>query len=614
MGDTTRLIFDPEVSESFRVDQKKRTISGLAVPWGKVARSGFSRWRFRKGSLRWADARRVKLNLGHDPDKAVGFGTRVQNATAGLDTTFKIGEFTEGDDALVKARSGVFDGLSIEVMFEDDDGWETDDDGVRNVFSARLVGVALTAVPSFDDARVTGVAASRNKQGDKRMSDNNTELTEEVQAQLAAFEKKLNEYEPQPFDGEAFNKAMSAFATQLAEAHQELTEEVGESLAASVTAGLKTVIEEMGDGGPAEVNAARYSINREDPIYHFDGSRGDSLVRDAYYAKTGKDEDAIERLRQFRQQQIELEKVVTDWISYEAARQLQFTPVTTTSAADVIPPGYRPDLFVPELAQGRPLYNLLSRGSISNATPFVVPTFGSATGMTGDHTEGSPPTEGTLTVGSETVSPVAVSGKLPLTREIVDSSNPAIDAIALAAMRESYSQQTEVKVYAALNGAATGSQFIQPFAATDPATKAGGVYDTRRLLARYPFIRFASPTGGAINQKVTEDFATAADTTGQPLLPSIGAQNRAGIGNAVQQGWFVDGLPFVPAWAIGDALSDDVLLLLNRMDAWAWESSILSFRFEEKSGPELIELALFGYFATHVLRAAGIFAIRNSAV
>ena len=41
------------------------------------------------------------------------------------------------------------------------------------------------------------------------------------------------------------------------------------------------------------------------------------------------------------------------------------------------------------------------------------------------------------------MTPQAISGRIVLTREIVDSSNPAIDQIAFAEMRESYDRQTE---------------------------------------------------------------------------------------------------------------------------------------------------------------------------
>src|SRR3546814_9585401 len=117
-----------------------------------------------------------------------------------------------------------------------------------------------------------------------------------------------------------------------------------------------------------------------------------------------------------------------------------------------IPPGYRPDLYVSELVRGRPLVNACSRGSIANATPFTVPTFTSSTGASADHVEGTNPSDGSVAFATKTVTPQAISGRLVLTREIVDSSNPAIDQIALATMRESYARQTEAKVFTLLNG------------------------------------------------------------------------------------------------------------------------------------------------------------------
>jgi len=158
------LTFDgPEVAASFRVNPERRTISGLLVPWGKVARSGFAKWRFRPGSLRWSDASRIKLNLSHDHKEAVAYAARIANTQAGLDGTFKVARGPEGDRALSMAEDRVLDGFSIEVDFDDEDGWmpDPDDEDVRLVQSGRLAGVALTGFPAFDDARVSRVAATR---------------------------------------------------------------------------------------------------------------------------------------------------------------------------------------------------------------------------------------------------------------------------------------------------------------------------------------------------------------------------------------------------------------------------------------------------------------------
>ena len=344
------------------------------------------------------------------------------------------------------------------------------------------------------------------------------------------------------------------------------------------------------------------------------------MVRDAWYAARERDDESIERLRKYRQQSEEMAKLWNERFS------LDFAPQSTSTAAQIIPPGYRPDLYVTQLQQGRPIASALSQGTIANATPFTVPTFTSVTSGSADHVEGTNPSDGSLSFGTKTVTPQAISGRLVLTREIVDSSNPAIDQIALAAMRESYARQTEAKVYTLLNGAngaggtittgfvPSGAQASTVVAADTVAGDRALLAHLRQRLAAYPFNRFASPTMAFMNQATTTRFARVTDTVERPLLPSVGAQNTAGIGNAVSQGWFVDGLAFVPAWAMtGVAAGDSQILILNRSDGWVWESPLLTFRFEEKQGPANIELNVFGYFATHLLRPVGLSGIRYTA-
>ena len=67
------------------------------------------------------------------------------------------------------------------------------------------------------------------------------------------------------------------------------------------------------------------------------------------------------------------------------------------------------------------------------------------------------PTEGTLTFVTATVSPVRVKGIFRCTREIVDSSNPAIDAVAFQVMREDYNRETERQIFAELNTVQSGT-------------------------------------------------------------------------------------------------------------------------------------------------------------
>lgn len=408
--------------------------------------------------------------------------------------------------------------------------------------------------------------------------------------------------------------------------HEKLVGDLTESLGTSFSEGIKAALENIHDpqtGGPQPVRAARFTVTREEPVYSLNGA-GPSMVRDAWYARMHNDDDALQRLRKFGKQVEDVSTLAHSLLRFSTQGKMQeFTASSTGNAAAIIPPGYRPELFIPQLVQGRPFVNAVSSGVISNATPFVVPVFGSATGATADHVEGVNPTDGTLAFSTKTVTPGAISGLLKLNREIVDSSNPAIDQIALAAMRESYARQTEAKVYTLLNGASgqggvITNGFVPSGAQVSTSTGAGAnaagvaLLDAiRQGMAVYPFRRFAAPDISLMSQEATTLFAAAKDSTGRPLLPSVGAQNTAGLGNALTQGWYVDGLAHVPAWGIsGNAAGDADTFMLNRMDVWAWESPTLLFRYEERSGPAVIELALFGYFATHLLRPVGLSSVR----
>jgi HK97 family phage major capsid protein len=595
----------------------------MIIPWGKVARSGFSSWKFAEGSLHWSDVSRVKLNLNHNFDQAVGVAIRLQPTSQGLDGTFRIAKTEEGDKALALAAEGVLDGFSAEVEFNADagDDWQPDpsDESVRLVRSGTLRGTALTGYPAFDDARLTSVNAMREGNAV-------TGPTTKTVATAAAGTA------PDP-SAEGFAQFMNTLGDKIAESQKKATEGLTDKIGEMLSEGIKAALENIHDpqtDGPQPVRAARWTVTREAPVYSLDG-RGPCLVRDAWHAQMSRDDEAMARIRKFRQQSEEMAKLAHDHLHMSMTGSAQFATSTTATNPQIIPPGYRPDLFIPMLNQQRPFASALSQGVIANATPFVVPVFGSFTGATADHVENVNPTDGTLAFTTKTVTPGAISGLLKLTREIVDSSNPAIDQIALAAMRESYARQTEGKVYTLLNGSSgqggtitaapppANQGFVPSGAqvATATGTDAGGLAGAalldaiRSQMALYPFRRFAAPDLALMSQEATTAFAKAKDTTGRPLLPSVGAMNTAGLGNAITQGWFVDGLAHIPAWAIsGNAAGDADTFMLNRADAWVWESPLLTFRYEERSGPAVIDLALFGYFATHLLRPVGLSSVR----
>jgi HK97 family phage prohead protease len=583
-----------EVAASFKADVEKRTITGLLVPYGQAAQNGFAKWRFSPGSLHWSSTRRVKLNLGHERKETVGVGIRLEDSPAGLHGSFRVATGPEGDRALRLADEGILDGFSVEIDFEED-GWKPDpqDESVRLIQSASLKGVALTGYPAFDDARVSHIAAARNEG-----------------VTMEDLKNPQGEDEP---DAEKFEAHLSALADRVAKNQEDFLAEFGKGMTDTLDASIRATLENIGSpqGGPETVRAARYQTLKEPSVYTFDG-RGDSLVRDAWAAARDRDDEAIHRLRKFRAQSEDMAELVH--------HTLNFAPQTTTSAAAIIPPGYRPDLYVSDLFRERPLVSLASQGTIANASPFTVPKFGTVTTGSATHVEGTNPSDGALTFTPQVVQPQAISGRIVLTREIVDSSNPAIDQIAFAEMRESYERQTETIVYTLLNGAnGAGGTITSGFvpSGAQAVTTAGGtdnqtlVKAIRKANADYWFARFAPPTGAAMGQGATARLAQAVDTTQRPLFPWTGGQNASGVADPPSAGYQVDSMRFRPAWAMtGVAAGDSQIFLIKASDLWVWESPLLTFRFEEKQGPANIELNIFAYFGTALIRPVGLSGIR----
>lgn len=62
----------------------------------------------------------------------------------------------------------------------------------------------------------------------------------------------------------------------------------------------------------------------------------------------------------------------------------------------------------------------------------------------------------------------------------------------------------------------------------------------------------------------------------------------------------------------GTGSTDGDVFILGRNDLWCWESPLLEFHYAERSGPALVDLALFGYAAVRLIRPQGLVAIRHT--
>jgi HK97 family phage major capsid protein len=337
--------------------------------------------------------------------------------------------------------------------------------------------------------------------------------------------------------------------------------------------------------------------------YTMDG-RGHSFVRDSWSAYFNHDADAEERLRRFARWQRD----------FSAAFSVSFATTTTATGSSIVPPGYRP--LLAEFVADRPLYAAATRQGLSDATPFTVPanlTEASVGSAAAAHVEGNNPTDGTLTLSGATVTPTAVSGLFRCTREVVDSSNPAIDAIALAVMREDYARQTEERIFTELNTVQAGTitAGLVPsgaMARTSAGTALPG--DLRKAVLAFTDTRKARPRSVVASSRPS--VAEALDGVGGAApVPGLLDSSSVPAGSediAVVGGCGVRLSPFITGTAAGDGDA----FVLGSGDLYAWASPVFEFRFSERGGPTFVDLAIFGYFATRMINSRGLASVRHT--
>lgn len=562
-----RLDAPAVAASTFSVDAEKRVIRGLAVPYGVPARSGGQLWQFSQGTLQFSDPSRVKLWIQHDPNRAVGYAAELDDRPEGLFAAFKVARGPAGDEALSMAEDGVWDGLSIGIA---EGGKYRLKDGINHAVSAPLMETSLTPAPSFDDARVHSVAASAAG------STKGNSMTPEERARLAELRQK----------GEA-----TFTATERLEFSRLVAKEAGtapddqpdapdfEALTAGITdaiaGGFGAAFDQLRTPQGREIITAghRFEVNEELP-YRFDGIPGAHSFSEDVRGMAFGDTEARQRIEEFM----------------EAA-----FAVSSGNVGTLNPTQNRPELYVPNMTFTRPLWDLVTTGNLTDKTPFTVPKFQSATGLVGDHTEGVEPTPGTFVATSTTVTPGPVSGKVEINREVLDAGgSPQADQIIWGEMLNAYFEMLETKI-------------AEELAATPTAElNLGDVVDAdlvdalEAYFAGLQFVRGGNRFSAfAADGTLYPKLVSARDTTGRKLLPVVNGQNADGSASGNYDVVQIGSQKAVPAWALG---AGNAALSYSFVPAsvYAWASAPKRFTFEYQV--KSVDMAIWGYVATHTLR------------
>ena len=502
---------------TFQVDAAKRTITGLAVPYGEPTTNRGQRFQFSRGSINLpSDPGHVKLLVSHDRNRAVGRATSLEDTDAGLLATFSVARGPEGDQALSMAEDRVWDGLSIGLrphgaVFEARQG-------VHHAVSSDLAEISLTPDPAFSTARVATVTLEATQK--ENTMECPTCHTVHAPGVVACAAPAIN---PTGFDAAAITKA------------------IADGFAALSTA-----------AGPAVVNPTTSSVQVvESGPYNFDadaglfvsGSQPHEFAADVQSMVLHGDREAEARALGFLQTQF---------------------AVAQTNVQSTLPVGQNRVGFVDRREYVYPLTNALRKGGLDNVAPFSFPRFNSLAGLVQDHTEGVEPTPGSLTTTSQTVTPKAMSGKVELTREVFDqASNPQISNFIFQKMVRTYQEALEAAVVTELTAqAANITDITIPLAAAGSAlvnALLGAIVDLQYVRGGYTFDVLATQID------LFKALATAVDGSGRNLLPALNPANAMGTSARGLKSIDLDGLLAVPAWTLAATN-------VNRSNSWLIDS------------------------------------------
>jgi HK97 family phage prohead protease len=561
-----RVVEFSTITRNFNIDAATRTIRGTALPWSEIASKFGVRFRFERGALQWSDdIGRVKMLRDHDFQQPLGRATALTTGDAGLEVAFSIARGAEGDRAIELAQDGVLDGMSVGVEFDEatDTVPDPDNEGVILIRRATLREVSLTAMPAFDSARVTTVAASRDQNQGEPMT-----TTAGAPAPVAAPAAPTN-----------------------------LTLDAGDRarLLALLTGGTPAATPEP---GPTPV----------DPAGPNAGSTGPAAVNEPEPYRLVFDRRGVRQLRP-GSHDFSTDLVASAAGDVAASQRVQhlLRVAFDTDRADVAtlnPNRQRPDLYVDQRQYRYPVWESISKGTLADSTPFVVPKFSSASGLVGTHTEGVEPTAGVFTATSQTVTPTAVSGKVEITREAWDQGgNPQMSGLIWRQMERAWWEALEARAIAVFDAATPTAIALTAGGGTTGQTLAAELI---AAIARLQFIRGGlTMTDTATQVDLYVALAGAQDDAGRPLFPMYGPQNANGQSNVRLGSIDVGGILFHPSWALaatGAVVASSYLY--DRESVHGWASAPQRLQFEYRVA--YVDLAIWGYGAAAITDVAGV--------
>ncbi|RKF24136.1 phage major capsid protein [Micromonospora globbae] len=336
-----------------------------------------------------------------------------------------------------------------------------------------------------------------------------------------------------------------------------------------------------------QTRAAGGATTRDRDPGHYTKGGQHSFFGDLYRSKAMDDEDAARRL-------VEHNRALT----------------TGGAGAGVVPPKWLIDEYAPLARQGRRLANAVRNIPLGDdPRPITLPkqTTGADTANPAEQAaeNDATPSADKWASGVDTVVPKPTRGKQIVSRQMLDSASPAIDQLIYGDLLAAYDDQIEAKVGAALVAAAGAAAVTFASEATDWNT---GTIVLNSVIDLQLAVRNARKRPAdvlAMNVTRYGKFLKQRDPDGRPLIPNPGvgqAVNVAGVGSVAVDG-IIEGLAVIATDGIPTAYPESYLAF-RAADTILFEGNMMRFRYEERSGPESVELGIWAYTGV-VVRYAG---------
>ena len=544
------------------VADQPRTFEGIAVPYGMVATDtelgaeAFAPGAFRESVEHWMgrqDGAKMAFRPAHG-EKPIGTVPVLEDTPDGVRFRVSIFDTPAGEEYIAQVRQGL-NGVSVEAGLDKNPRRTRDGTTVHR--TARLYAIAGSVNPAYDGARI----ALRDMEDEVSDEDGKSIGTE------AGAPIKVGDTVVQP---------RVASETELRDAAPAMAELTPAERSAS----------EKADAVVQSVKRSPITISRDAMIYGreaataADGSRP-TFLSDGYKAWSG-DRDAADRQYRYGRAVADLEAQM----ERDALLAFRAGDVLSSEIPGAYPNDYLPNLLTPRVLKGRAMGGFFDRLTISDARPRIFPKVTTSTTVAVQSAEGVNPAASDFATTAVSVTPLLYGATTDVSRQVIDGSDPAAEAMIMQDMFEAYAQASEAIIKTAVEAGASASG-----QAITAATPFAGLIAN---IVAYSSARFVPAEGVFIPSALWAVAAKQPDTGSlKPLLAPINPQNSVGTLTGGTLGANLLGANVFNSYSS----TVNVVVTAARNDYIIYESALTRFTYEQVVGPAAVRIGIWAYLA-----------------